>query len=85
MLQINLDKLKDGREELASLLDEKLRVSSTLEANKLILNAEEGAITIRDVKTYLKKYLHRKGLRKDIKILVNNGQINLVKVRRKEE
>lgn len=85
LVQINLGKLKDRGEDIASLLEKKLGVSPVLEGGKVLLEDEDNPVRMKDVKTYLKKYLHREGLRKDTRILVEKGEVNLVKVEREEE
>ncbi len=85
LVQINLGKLKDRGDEIIALLEEKLGVSPVLEGGKILLEEEDRPVKIKDVKTYLKKYLHREGLRKDTRILVDKGEVNLVTIKRKKE
>ncbi|MFQ6134813.1 MAG: hypothetical protein ACE5KU_03230 [Nitrososphaerales archaeon] len=85
MVQINLGKLKDRGDDIVSLLEEKLGVSPVLEGGKVLLEDEDNPVRMKDVKTYLKKYLHREGLRKDTRILVEKGEVNFVTVKREEE
>lgn len=82
LVQINLGKLKNG-EGIVLLLKEKLGISAVLEGKKIILEDENNPVRIKDVKTYLKKFLHREGLRKKIRILVEKGEINLIEIEEK--
>ena len=84
LVQINLGKLKNG-EGIVLLLKDKLGVSPVLEGKKIILEDENNPVRIKDVKTYLKKFLHREGLRKKIRILVEKGEINLVEMEIEEK
>lgn len=84
VVQINLGKLKNG-EDIVLLLKEKLGVSPVLDGKKIILEGENNLVRIKDVKTYLKKFLHREGLRKKIRILVEKGEINLIEMEIEEK
>lgn len=84
LVQINLGKLKNG-EGIVLLLKEKLGISAVLEGKKIILEDENNPVRIKDVKTYLKKFLHREGLRKKIRILVEKGEINLIEMKIEEK
>jgi hypothetical protein len=85
LVQINLGKLKDRGDEIITMLEEKLGVSPVLEGGKILLEEEDRPVKMKDLKMYLKKYLHREGLRRDNRILVDKGEVNLVTIKRKEE
>lgn len=77
LIQINLGKLKNG-EDLVLLIKEKLRASSILEGKKIILKNEDNLVRIKDIKTLLKKFLHREGLRKKTRILIDKGVVDII-------
>lgn len=85
LVQINLGRLKDKRDDIVSFLEAKLGVSSVVEGGKIVLSEEAGPVRMKDVKTYLKRYLHREGLRRETRILVEKGEVNFVEVEREEE
>lgn len=80
VVQINLGKLKNG-EGLVLLIKEKLKVSSVLEGKKIIVKDEDKTVRMKDIKTILKKFLHHEGLRKNTRILIENGEVNLIEMK----
>ena len=85
LVQINLGKSKVNGKDIVSLLNEKLGGSAVLEGKRILFEDEDKSVRIKDVKTYLKKYLHREGLRKQIRILVDKGEVTLVELQQEEE
>ncbi len=85
MVQINLGKSKVSGDEIVSLLNEKLDSSAVLDGKKILFKDDDKPVRMKDVKTYLKKYLHRKGLRKQIRILVDKGEVIFVELQQEEE
>tara|TARA_B100001971_G_C17995323_1_gene434422 strand:+ start:202 stop:468 length:267 start_codon:yes stop_codon:yes gene_type:complete len=85
LVQINLGKSKVNGDDIVSLLNEKLGSSAVLEGKKILFEDEDKPVRMKDVKTYLKKYLHHEGLRKQIRILVDKGEINFVELQQEEE
>ncbi len=85
MVQINLGKSKVSGDEMVSLLNEKLDSSAVLDGKKILFKDDDKPVRMKDVKTYLKKYLHRKGLRKQIRILVDKGEVIFVELQQEEE
>ena len=85
LVQINLGKSKVNGENIVSLLNEKLGGSAVLEGKRILFEDEDKSVRIKDVKTYLKKYFHREGLRKQIRILVDKGEVILVELQQEEE
>ncbi len=84
LVRINLNKLKDKGQEIGSYLEEKLRVSSKFESGKFILIENDNDIRMKDLKTYLKKYIYREGLKNEIRILIHNREVNLKSIEKKE-
>ena len=85
LVQINLGKSKVNGEDIVSLLNEKLGISPVLEGKKILFEDEDNPVRMKDIKTYLKKYLHREGLRKQIRMIVEHGEINFVELQLEEE
>ena len=85
LVQINLGKSKVNGENIVSLLNEKLGGSAVLEGKRILFKDEDHPIRMKDVKTYLKKYLHHEGLRKQIRILVDKGEVIFVELQQEEE
>jgi hypothetical protein len=85
LVQINLGKSKVSGDEIVSLLNEKLDSSAVLDGKKILFKDDDKPVRMKDVKTYLKKYLHRKGLRKQIRILVDKGEVIFVELQQEEE
>lgn len=85
MVQVVLGKLKDRGKDIAALLESKIGVSPVVEGDKITFEGGEKPVRVRDVKTYLKRFLHREGLKRDFRLLVQGGVVNVVELERVEE
>jgi|TARA_B100000959_G_C14929399_1_gene602949 hypothetical protein len=85
LVQINLGKSKVSGDDIVLLLNEKLGSSAVLEGKKILFEDEDKPVRMKDIKTYLKKYLHREGLRKQTRIIIDKGEINFVELQQEDE
>ena len=84
MININVEKLKDKKNDLEIFLKQKLQEKNvTLEENKIVIKDE--SLRRKDLKTYLKKFLHKEGLKNDYRILSDKEQIKLILIEKEEE
>jgi hypothetical protein len=85
MVKINLGKLKNKGSDIGEFLQEKLGVIPTFEGGSITVGNEDQPVKISNVKTYLKRYIHIKGLKNEARVLVENGEVNIVQSKRVEE
>ncbi|MBI2936931.1 MAG: hypothetical protein HYY22_01860 [Thaumarchaeota archaeon] len=85
MVKINLGKLKNKESDIGAFLQEKLGVAPTVGGGSITIGNEDHPVKINDVKTYLKRYIHREGLKNETRILVEKGEVNIVQSKRGEE
>ncbi len=84
MININVEKLKDKKNDLLTFLQQKLQENNvSLEENKIVVKDE--SLQRKDIKTYLKKFLHKEGLKKDYRILSDKEQIKFIIIEKEEE
>lgn len=76
--------LKDG---LASFIESKLKVKSEREGDSVTFEdkTEKTHVKSTEIRTYLKRYLHAKDLRKKYRLLSEDGELKFVKVKIEEE
>ena len=88
MVDLELGELKSVGDELIRFLEDKIGTKPIREGDILTIPEVEGHANIRTafLKTYLKRFLHAKGMRKDTRISVERGTIRFYhRERAKEE
>ena len=77
MVEIELGKIKKVSGEMSSFLEEKLGIKVTVEGDTLIIpeGEEKGTVRTSLLKTYLKRFIYLKGMRKDYRIFVDRGTV----------
>ncbi len=85
MVKINLGKLKNKESDVRAFLQEKLGVEPTVEGGSITVGDEDHPVKVGDVKTYLKRYVHREGLKKEARVLVEKGEVKIVQSKQEEE
>jgi len=85
MVKINLGELKSMVDDLAAYLEEELGVKPVIDGGKVMVEGEGGDVRVRDVKLHIKKFLHRRGLRRRFRVLVNKDDVKLVSLELEEE
>ena len=78
-MDIELGELKSVGDELIKFLEDKIGTKPIREGDILTIQEVEGHASIRTafLKTYLKRFLHAKGMRKDTRISVERGTIRI--------
>lgn len=78
-MEIQLGTLKESGEELATFLEPRVGAKPALSGDKITV--DEGSVRSgvrpRHVKTYIKRFLHTKGLRKKYRVLVQGKQLTI--------
>jgi hypothetical protein len=86
-LKIVLGTLNDKGEDLATFLEP--RIGGKPEVGGGELNMEDSALKqglrSRHIKTYVKRFLYQQGVRKDYRVLVENGELLIIEIEREEE
>ena len=85
-MKVVLGGLKDRGEELRTFLEPRVGVKPSLNAGELEMedSAIRKGVKPRQVKTYVKRFLHQKGLRKTFRVLVAGTQLTIQEFEREE-
>src|SRR5712692_6265543 len=86
-MKVVLGGLKDRAEELQSFLEPRVGAKPSVSGGELEMedSAIRKGVKPRHVKTYVKRFLHQKGLRKTFRVLVNGSQLTIQELEREEE
>lgn len=86
-MKVILGNLKDKGEEIQTFLEPRVGTKPSLSGGELEMedSAIRKGVRPRQVKTYLKRFLHQKGLRKTFRVLVSGSQLTIQELERKEE
>ncbi len=82
-MRINSGKLEKP-EELADFLQKRIGENVKVDGS-LIELGEKNNLKARQVKTYIKRFLHNRGLRERFRVLVNKDEITLQMIETEEE
>ena len=74
------DLKKEDRNALAKYLHTKLRVNVKVDSKKLVLGDAETKVRKKDLKVYLKTFLHHKGHSKKYKVTVDRELVKVSKL-----
>jgi len=83
LITIDISELRSESSGLQTFLKEKVNVSITVEDSLLILDSK-GKISLRDIKAFVKRFLHHKGLSETYRVTVKHGTIKISKHKHKE-
>jgi len=81
LITVDLGELKSMRRELSDFLRSKTRVSIAAKRNTLLLRSGEEKLSPREVKAYVKRFLHRKGLSETYRVTEEHRVVRIVKRR----
>jgi hypothetical protein len=86
-LKVILGNLKDQGDELVTFLELRLGTKPAIEGGELDIEdaSIRAGVKPRHVKTYLKRFLYQKGLRKQYRVLVKAKEITLQELEVEEE
>ncbi len=84
MLSVDISDLEDEfKEDLPSFVESKLPVKTEQEGSVLTFDDRNNRthVSAPEIRTYLKRFLHAKDLRKKYRLLSSDGTIKFVKLR----
>src|SRR5712692_4975955 len=86
-MKVVLGGLKDRAEEIQSFLEPRVGIKPSVSGGELEMedSAIRKGVKPRHVKTYVKRFLHQKGLRKTFRVLVSGSQLTIQELEREEE
>lgn len=86
-MKIILGTFKDNADELAEFLGPRLGIKAEVSGGELNFEDDKVKKTIksRHVKTYIKRFLNKKGERANYQIQVEGKQLRLIELEREEE
>ena len=86
-LKVILGNLKDKGEELQTFLEPRVGTKPSLSGGELEMedSAIRKGVKPRQVKTYVKRFLHQKGLRKTFRVLVSGSLLTIQELEREAE
>jgi len=86
-LKISVGTLKDQREELAAFLEPRVGVKPSVSGDSLEMDdgsIREG-VRPRHVKTYIKRFMYTKGLKKNYRVFVSGKELTIQEIELGEE
>ena len=84
MLSVDVSDLDaDVREGFPAFIESKLMVKSEEEGNVVTFDdkSEKTHVSSPEIRTYLRRFMHSKGLRKKYRLLAHEGSLKFVKLR----
>jgi hypothetical protein len=86
-MKISLGTLKDRGDELVSFLEPRVGVKPLLSGDSLEIDDEgvRKGVKPRDVKTYIKRFLFMKGVRKNYRVFVSGKELTVQEIELGEE
>jgi sRNA-binding protein len=86
-MKISLGTLKDKGDELVSFLEPRVGVKPSLSGDSVEIDDEgvRKGVKPRDVKTYIKRFLFMKGVRKNYRVFVSGKELTVQEIELGEE
>ncbi len=86
-MKIVLGTFKDNADELAEFLGPRLGAKAAVTGGELSFDDDEIKKTVksRHVKTYVKRFLNRKGERHNYQVLVEGNELRMIELEREKE
>jgi len=86
-MKVILGNLKEKGEEIQTFLEPRVGTKPVISGAELVMEDSEvrKGLKPRQVKTYLKRFLHQRGLRKTFRVLVTGSQLTIQELEREEE
>ena len=86
-MKVNLGTLKDRAEELASFLEPRVGVKPEVAGDAMEIDEEKArkGLKTKQVKTYIKRFLYMKGVRKNYRVFVQEKELTVQEIELGEE
>jgi hypothetical protein len=84
MLSVDISDLEDAaKDDLSEFIESKLQVKSEQEGSVITFDDKSSRthVSAPEIRTYLKRFMHAKELRKKYRLLSSNGSLKFVKLR----
>ena len=85
MIAIDLSEIKEERDYLTDFLKSKIRGSVAVRGESLVLDAGEEKLLVKNVKTFVKRFLHQRGLSEAYRVIEEGDVIRVTKRKHREE
>lgn len=82
MVDINISELSsEDKEGIVQFIESKLPVKSDKSGDIVTFEdkTDRRRVTVPEIRTYLKRYIHKKDLKKDLRLLSEDGSLKFVK------
>lgn len=83
LITVDVGKLKNERQYLFIFLKSKIQVPITAMDEVLVIDPREKTTSPKDVKTYVKRFLHHKGLSETYGVTEEHGVVRITKRKHK--
>lgn len=81
MITVDVSDLKKEVNALAEFLQSKLQASIMIKGKMLVIEDSKAPTRTRDVKMYLKRFLHHRGFSEEYRVTVNRSLVRVLKVK----
>jgi len=80
-----MDELKNKSRQLSIFLKSKIQVQITMKDKVLVIAANGNAVSPKDVKTYVKRFLYHRDLSETYKVTEERGVVRIIKRKRRRD
>lgn len=84
MITIDISELESERENLFDFLKPKIRASITASGKILTIDPREETLTSKDIKTFVKRFLHHRSLSELYKVTEEKEVVRIVKIKKRK-
>ena len=85
MITIDVSELESEGSHLSDFLKSRIRASITFEDSVLVVDSEEEKLSSRDIKAFVKRFLHHRGLSEAYRVIEENEIVRITKRKNREE
>jgi hypothetical protein len=78
-ITIDMREPESERSNLSTFLESKIHAQISMEDKKLVVDSGKEALSPRDVKTYVKRFLHSKGLSETYRVTEEHSVVRVTK------
>jgi len=85
LITIDVSELESEGSHLSDFLKSRIRASITFEDSVLVVDSEEEKLSSRDIKAFVKRFLHHRGLSEAYRVIEENEIVRITKRKNREE